>query len=143
MTGATQADPTQLSYSRAYAGVRCEFDTPARSGWSIPWMPPSTLNDAPVMNAASSDARNRAMFAISLGLPIRPIGWYCESTLYCEKKQTLSVPSVGVHCVHAQYGGAGSQLAIMSQLASATGGPAEAGTARALILCNHGHVSQG
>ena len=47
------------------------------------------------MNAASSDARNSAMFAISLGLPIRPIGWNSESTLYCkeEEKSNRVVPA--------------------------------------------------
>src|ERR1700722_3294717 len=34
--------------------------------------PPSTMNGAPVANDDSSLARNRAIFAISSGLPIRP-----------------------------------------------------------------------
>ena len=36
--------------------------------------PPSTISGAPVTNAASSDARNSAAFAISAGCPSRPIG---------------------------------------------------------------------
>jgi len=36
--------------------------------------PPSTMRPAPVMNAASSDARKTIPFAMSVGVPSRPIG---------------------------------------------------------------------
>src|SRR5260221_1029638 len=37
-------------------------------------MPPSIMRPAPVMNAASSEARKTMPLAISVGVPMRPIG---------------------------------------------------------------------
>src|SRR5712691_1025242 len=51
----------------------CNRCTSGKPVWAV--RPPSTTIAAPVMNDASSEARNRTVLAISSGSPIRPNGW--------------------------------------------------------------------
>src|ERR1700685_1947010 len=61
------ADPGSRHVPLAGAG-----HTPALDQSATP--PPSTTRAAPVMNDESSEARKRTDFAISSGVPIRPMG---------------------------------------------------------------------
>jgi len=63
-------------------------------------MPPSTKNDEPVTNEASSEARKSAALAISSASPKRPIGtwtkrrWRFSSVCSSEQTRVVLVPRV-------------------------------------------------
>lgn len=52
---------------------------PVRPVWAV--TPPSATTMLPVMNEASSEARNSTTLAISSGLPRRPTGWHSSLRL--------------------------------------------------------------